>query len=154
MADEILLERLADYAATQQDTEIDPRRRAMLARVMPAMKERAKTLAELFDMAGFILKDRPIEPDEKAARQLSEEALETLSRLTVRLRHASWNTTDLEAETRAFAEAEGLKLGRVAQPLRAALTGRTVSPPVFDVMATLGREECLARIADAVGRAA
>jgi glutamyl-tRNA synthetase len=73
--------------------------------------------------------------------------------LTERLQHVSWTLTELEAETKAFADAEDLKLGSIAQPLRVALTGRTVSPPVFEVMVTLGREECLARLADATGPA-
>lgn len=64
---------------------------------------------------------------------------------------AEWNSTSLEALVRNYAEETGAKLGKVAQPLRSALTGRTVSPPVFDVMAVLGREEALARLADQVG---
>jgi glutamyl-tRNA synthetase len=59
-----------------------------------------------------------------------------------------WQVPALEAAVRAFAESAGVKLGKIAQPLRAALTGKSVSPPVFDVMAALGRDEALARIRD------
>ena len=64
---------------------------------------------------------------------------------------AEWDSPSAGGAVRAFAEKSGQKLGKVAQPLRAALTGRTVSPPVFDVMAVLGREEALARIQDQAG---
>ncbi|RMH53133.1 MAG: glutamate--tRNA ligase [Alphaproteobacteria bacterium] len=151
MAPERLLELLEEHVALQRGQRPDPRRREMLARALPAMRARARTLSELADMAQFILGERPFQPEPSAARHLTPEALELLRRLTERLRNASWTAEDLEAETRAFADAEEIKLGAIAQPLRVALTGRTVSPPIFDVMATLGREETLARIADATG---
>jgi len=72
-----------------------------------------------------------------------------LDSLTSRLRNVSWTSADVEGEIRDFADAEGLKLGKVAQPLRAALTGRTVSPSVFDVMMVIGKDETLARLTDA-----
>ena len=71
-----------------------------------------------------------------------------LNRLTSRLRDATWTLEKLEAEIRDFAEEEDLKLGKVAQPLRAALTGRGVSPSVFDMMVILGKKETLARLED------
>jgi glutamyl-tRNA synthetase len=102
------------------------------------------------NLAHYITADRPLDMDEKAAKALSGEAPAMLARLTEHLQDASpWNAGSLEHCVREFAEAEGLKLGKVAQPLRAALTGRAVSPGVFDVLVTLGREESLARIADA-----
>ena len=121
----------------------------MLSQAMPGLKERAKTLDELIEAAHYILADRVFTPDEKAAKLLTEETRAFLSRLTVRLRNASdWSAKGLEDEVREFAEAEDLKLGKVAQPLRAALTGRAISPSVFDVMETLGKEESLARLQD------
>lgn len=154
MADEALIEALEDYFAAHNQPPPDARRRAMLLGAMPGLKERAKTLAQLVEMADYILSNRPLEPDQKAARLLEGEAAERLARLTVRLQNASeWQAGALERSVRAFAEEEGVKLGQIAQPLRAALTGRTVSPGVFDVMETLGRDETLARLGD-VSRAA
>ncbi|MGM0584606.1 MAG: glutamate--tRNA ligase [Pseudomonadota bacterium] len=125
-------------------------RMALLEQAMPGLKERAKTVVELVDLAHYLLADRPLQPDEKAAKLLSGETPQTLARLTSQLRnHNEWTSEALEGAVRAFAESEGLKLGKVAQPLRAALTGRAVSPGVFDVMETLGREESLARLDDA-----
>jgi len=125
-------------------------RRTTLLAAMPGLKERAKTLVELTDLAYYILADRPLSLDEKAARHLSGDAPSLLRRLTERLQNVSdWSAGSLEGEVRAFAEGEQLKLGTVAQPLRAALTGRAVSPGVFDVMETLGRDEALARLGDA-----
>jgi len=65
--------------------------------------------------------------------------------------NADWTAAAIEADVRAFADKSGLKLGAVAQPLRAALTGRTTSPPIFDVLAVLGRDESLARLHDQAG---
>ncbi|BCW89429.1 Glutamate--tRNA ligase [Alphaproteobacteria bacterium SO-S41] len=121
---------------------------AQLLKAMPSLKDRAKTLVELIDNMSFIFVERPLTPDEKALKALSEDARARLKRLGAALADVPWTAPEIEAAVRTFAEAEQAKLGDVAQPLRAALTGRTVSPPVFDVMATLGREEALARIAD------
>ena len=105
-------------------------------------------------MAHYILADRPLSPDEKAAKLL-DGASPILARLTVRLRGASeWRAGSVEEIVRFFAEEEQVKLGKVAQPLRAALTGRSVSPGVFDVMETLGRDETLARLQDAAADSA
>ncbi|MEM6973995.1 MAG: glutamate--tRNA ligase [Pseudomonadota bacterium] len=127
-------------------------RRAMLLAAMPGLKERAKTLVELIELAHYILANRPLVPDAKAAKNLSGDAAVLIGRLTPQLRNASpWDGTTLEAVVRDFAEAEGLKLGKVAQPLRAALTARAISPGVFDVMQTLGRDETIARLGDVAG---
>jgi glutamyl-tRNA synthetase len=92
---------------------------------------------------------RPLVLDDKAAKALDAGARALLARLLPQLGAArDWQVPVLEGLVRAFCEAEGAKLGAVAQPLRAALTGRAVSPPVFDVMTALGREEALARIRD------
>jgi glutamyl-tRNA synthetase len=120
-----------------------------LAVALPSLKGRAKTLKELVDGAGYLIAARPLGLDDKAARALDQGARALLGRLLPRLEAAPvWRIAALEDVVRVFCEAEGAKLGAVAQPLRAALTGRTVSPPVFDVMAALGREEALARIRD------
>jgi glutamyl-tRNA synthetase len=120
-----------------------------LAAALPGLKERAKTLKELVDGAAYLTAQRPIAMDEKAAKLLDGEARRMLAAVLPRFEAASeWSAAALEAEVRVFAEGSGLKLGKVAQPLRAALTGRSVSPPVFDVMVVLGREEALSRIRD------
>jgi len=122
---------------------------ARLLAAMPGLKERARNLNELVDLAGYLYATRPIEIDDEAARLLSAEARALLATLRACLADVEpFSAEALEAAVRALAEARGVKLGALAQPLRAALTGRTVSPGVFDVMAVLGREECLARIGD------
>jgi glutamyl-tRNA synthetase len=121
----------------------------MLERAMPGLKERAKTLIELIDSAGYLFSERPFTLDEQARKQLDEAGRETLAALLPKLKDVEpWTPEALEACVRAFAEATGRKLGKVAQPLRAALTGRATSPGIFDVLGVLGREESLGRIAD------
>jgi glutamyl-tRNA synthetase len=120
-----------------------------LERAMPGLKERAKTLIELIDNAGYLFAERPLALDDKAEKQLDAAGRETLAALLPELRDVEpWTPEVLEACVRSFAEATGRKLGKVAQPLRAALTGRTTSPGIFDVLQVLGREEALGRIAD------
>ena len=129
--------------------KITPEVRAKLLAAMPNLKERAKTLVELLDAASFLWADRPLPLDEKAMALLTPEAREMIGVLVPQLEASpDWSTASTEAAVRSFAEVMGLKLGSVAQPLRAALTGRTTSPPIFDVLAVLGRDESLARLRD------
>ena len=131
------------------DQPLDDTVRARLLAAMPGLKERAKTLNELIELAGYIYAPRPLNIDEKAKKQLSTEARGLLAGLAGELASIeSFSSEALEAAIRQFADQSGVKLGALAQPLRATLTGRTVSPGVFDVMAVLGREETLARIGD------
>lgn len=124
-------------------------RRAQLAAAMPGLKERAKTLVELLDNADFIFVERPIPLDEKAVGLLSADGRAHLGRLLPLLEAApEWTATATEAVVRQYAEAQGVKLGAVAQPLRAALTGKATSPPIFDVLVVLGRDESLGRLRD------
>jgi glutamyl-tRNA synthetase len=126
---------------------------AKLKKAMPGLKERAKTLVELLVSARYLFVKRPVDIDEKAAKLLEGDALKHLAALhDCFSKLEKWNPAELEAATRAYAEEAGAKLGNVAQPLRAALTGRTASPPIFDVLQVLGREESLARIGDRIGR--
>ncbi len=123
---------------------------ARLAAAMGGLKERAKTLRELIDGAHYLFADRPIALDEKAAKLLDADGRAALAALIPRLEAVDdWTAPALEGAVRVYADQTGLKLGKVAQPVRAALTGRSVSPPVFDVMAVLGRDESLARLKDA-----
>jgi glutamyl-tRNA synthetase len=125
--------------------------RDRLLRAMPELKLRPKTLAELAANARFLIAKRPIGPDDKAARLLTSEARRLLGTLLPALDRAEWRADALEECVRFFAGANGVTLGAVAQPLRAALTGSVASPGIFAVMEFLGREESLGRIADAAG---
>jgi glutamyl-tRNA synthetase len=123
-------------------------RRQLLA-AMGSLKERAKTLLDLIDGASFLLSDRPLLLDDKARALLTAEARDLLLGAAADLaRVEPWTSEGTEAAVRSFAEARGAKLGAVAQPLRAALTGRTTSPGIFEVLTVLGKEESLARLAD------
>ena len=121
----------------------------LIARAMPVLKPRAANLNELADATAFLFASRPLQMDEAAAGLLGTDARALLVRLHAALDATDgWDTEKLEAAVRGVAEAEGLKLGAVAQPLRAALTGRKTSPGIFDVLELLGRDESLGRIAD------
>ncbi len=123
-----------------------------VAAAIPSLKERAKTLPELAQGMLYLLAKRPLKADEKAAKVLGTEAKQLIGVLLPKLEAvAEWQAGALEAAVKAHAEAGNIKLGNLAQPLRAALTGKTVSPPVFDVMAVLGRDEALARLRDQAG---
>jgi len=121
----------------------------LLAEAMPHLTPRAKDLKELAEGALFLFKPRPLVMDEKAAALLHGEARELLALAHQALSGLdSWSAEATEQAVREVSEARGVKLGQVAQPLRAALTGRATSPGIFDVLALLGRDESLARIAD------
>jgi glutamyl-tRNA synthetase len=145
------IERLLPYieGGAALAAKLTPELRAKLAAAMPGLKERAKTLIELIESARYLYADRPLSLDDKAVALLTPDARALMGKLAGELgRVTPWSATTAEAAVRAFAEREGAKLGAVAQPLRAALTGRTTSPGIFDVLAVLGREESLARLAD------
>lgn len=128
---------------------LSPMLRDQLVRAMPGLKERAKTLVELFEASRFIWADRPLALNDQARAVLTPEAKAALGKVLPELDTVpEWSAGAIENVVRGFAEGAGLKLGQVAQPLRAALTGKTTSPPIFDVLAVLGREESLARLRD------
>lgn len=144
----LLFAEIEAYAAVQQDLSFTDDQKRVFIDHMDILKARAKTIPELIDMAYFFLGSRPFKADAKASQLLDIVSRGMLNRLTSRLRDATWGLENLEAEIRDFAEGENLKLGKVAQPLRAALTGRGVSPSVFDIMVILGKDETLARLED------
>jgi glutamyl-tRNA synthetase len=149
-----MFEDVLNYVPDRSDlkAKLNDTTRAQLLQAMPSLKERAKTLIELVDSAYFIFADRPLQIEPKATALLSAENRELIGRLRAALETVTpWTAETTEAAMRSLAEANNLKLGAVAQPLRAALTGRTTSPGIFDVLAVLGREECLARLADQAG---
>lgn len=134
--------------------KMDEAGRERLLAAMPGLKERAKTLVELIDSAAYLFAERPLPLDEKAARILEDGGRDVLAGLLPALETVeTWTAEATEEVVRTHAEANDLKLGKVAQPLRAALTGRAVSPGVFDVLAVLGREESLARLRDQAANA-
>ncbi|ARS26605.1 glutamate--tRNA ligase [Sphingomonas sp. KC8] len=121
----------------------------LLRRAMPVLQPRAKDLADLADSATFLFRNRPIDMDERAATLLDTPAMAILASVENAITSATeWTVPSLETAVREVAEAAGIGLGKVAQPLRAALTGRTTSPGIFDVLVLLGREESLGRLAD------
>jgi glutamyl-tRNA synthetase len=146
-ADDVMVAEVTAFAAR----EIPPRilsemARARLLTAMPSLKERAKTLVQLDQGAEFLYTDGPRDLDAGAAKILSPEARAVMARALPALEATDWSGAALEAAARAFAETSGLKLGDVAQPLRAALTGKSASPPLFEMLALLGREESLIRL--------
>ena len=123
----------------------------LLTAAMPVLKTRARDILELADGAAFLFKSRPLALDDKARGLLDGDAKALLGQISARLKaEADWTAETLEANLKAYAEELGLGLGKLAQPLRAALTGQTTSPGIFDVLALLGRDESLARIGDQV----
>jgi glutamyl-tRNA synthetase len=146
-ADEVLAAETAAFLArlTPPVALAEPARARLLA-AMPALKERAKTLLELSQGAEFLFTDGPRTPDEAAAKLLSPEGRAALTAVLPALEATDWSGPALEAAARAHAEAAGLKLGQIAQPLRAALTGKASSPPLFEMLALLGRGESLNRL--------
>jgi len=149
------IEKLLPYtpAGAELANKLDPALRDKLVAAMPGLKERAKTLIELIESARYLYADRPLTLEDKAKALITPEARTLLGALTRDLAMVDpWSAEGAEAAVRALAERANVKLGAVAQPLRAALTGRTTSPGIFDVLAVLGKAESLARIGDqAVG---
>jgi glutamyl-tRNA synthetase len=129
--------------------ELSPAERQRIRRAMPALKPRAKTLVELTEKAAFYVASRPIDVAADAAKLLTPDARQLLGELENGLADTEWRTAALETQLREFVTARNVKLGAVAQPLRAALTGSLASPGIFEVMEVLGRDETVGRIKDA-----
>jgi glutamyl-tRNA synthetase len=153
-ADEALLQAIEQLLPHVADGDaiagkLTPRLRQQWLAAMPSLKERAKTLLDLIDGAHFLLAERPILLDDPAKALLTPQARALLHDIEPELAGVEpWTTSATEQAVRAFAERKGAKLGAVAQPLRASLTGRTRSPGIFEVLIVLGKTESLARIAD------
>jgi glutamyl-tRNA synthetase len=149
------IEQLLPYIPQGRDlaSKMTPQLRAKLIAAMPGLKERAKTLLELIESAKFLYADRPLAMNEKAIAILTPEARTLIKDLLPQLEATStWSAAETEQAVRSFAEARNVKLGAVAQPLRAALTGTTTSPGIFEVLDVLGRQESLARLSDQAQR--
>jgi len=146
-------ERLADVVISlksKSGATVSKNDQAKLVQAMPGLKERAKTLVELSNSSDYLFAKRPLSIDDAAGKILSADGRKVLAGLQEFLSKSEWTAAALEAATKAYAEAAGIKLGLAAQPLRAALTGKSTSPGIFDVLFVLGREESLARIKDQV----
>jgi glutamyl-tRNA synthetase len=128
--------------------------RDSILKIMPGLKERAKTLIELFDGIRFLFAERPLPLEDKAKTILTTEARAILGRAIPMLESAEWKSETLDAAVRELAEREKVKLAAVAQPLRAALTGKSTSTGIFDVLMALGKDESIARLRDQAGKAA
>ena len=154
--DEYLVDALERFLPELPDgAALAPRFSALRDRVlaiMPGLKERAKTLIELFDSTRFLFAERPLQIEEKAKTILSDQARAILGRAISMLEATEWKPVPLDAAVRRLAEQENVKLAAVAQPLRAALTGKSTSTGIFDVLTALGKEESLARLRDQAGK--
>ncbi|MBT3557948.1 MAG: glutamate--tRNA ligase [Rhodospirillales bacterium] len=151
--DQMLVDAIAPLLEETRGSALDEAEKALLCTAMPGLKERAKNIVELSDSASFYVAKRPLNYTEKARNQLDEDAAAHLRVLASDFdQMADWEAEKLEQHVRDYVDATdpAVKLGKVAQPLRAALSGTTVSPPIFDVMVILGKQETLARINDAI----
>jgi glutamyl-tRNA synthetase len=144
-----ILPQIDGFLAASGKPTLTERQRDGLARAMYCLQDRAKTFAELIEKANFILSDRPVAPDDAAAKLLSPANRMLLADLTPQLQNVTWIKGDIEAVLSAFAATNTIGFGALAGPLRAALAGRTVSPSVYDMMLVLGRDETLARLTEA-----
>jgi len=143
--------RLAELILPHLGRAPDDPAKALLTAAMPGLKERAKTVPHLAETAAFYLAPRPIPVEEAAQAVLTEDARARVSAVFEALQgHADWSHDALAALVKAQAKALDVPFVKLGQPLRAALTGRTNSPGVAEVMALLGREESLGRLADAL----
>lgn len=144
-----LTELLIPFIESQVGHSVDEMGKARVQKGMNGLKQRAKTLIELADMAKLYVTQRPLALDEKASRILSEGGSAMVADILPMFEQANdWSEESMQEIAKQYADANATKLGKVAQPLRAALSGRTVSPSVFDMMHVLGRDEALARLKD------
>jgi glutamyl-tRNA synthetase len=143
--------RLTALSLPLMDHTLDTAQAALLARAMPFLKVRAKTLHEIAEAAGFLFAMRPLAMDDKATSLVNDAPADVLVQAQTALTDLDdWTAETVELALRSVAEATELGLGKVAQPLRAALTGRATSPGIFDVLVLLGRNESLGRLSDAI----
>ena len=143
--DSALLPEIEAFLAAAARPALTEAQRRMLGAGLYCLKDRAKTFPDLLEKAHFIFASRPLEIEEKAAKNLDPVSRSILNELTVQLQNVSWTRDELEAAANGVAEAHGVGFGKLAGPLRAALAGRAATPSVFDMMLVLGKEESLAR---------
>ncbi len=149
MADDDLVNEIERFLAATQQSPLSQVQKDGLRAAMYCLKDRAKTLPQILEKAHFVLTSRPLDRDEKSLKALDDVSRGILAELTPQLQNASWTRDTLEAIVSEVADRHGLKLGKLAPALRAALAGRPVSPSVFDMMLVIGREESIARLTEA-----
>jgi glutamyl-tRNA synthetase len=150
MADDAaLLHELKAFLAAAGRESLTSRQEDRMTAALPFLKKSAKTFPELMEKAAFLLIDRPIVPDAKAQEALDSVSRGILKSLTPRLQNASWTKDALEPILNEIAAENGIGFGKLAAPLRSAIAGRSVTPSVYDMMLTIGREETVARLSDA-----
>lgn len=149
MEDAALQKDLGVFLAAIGESDVPENKKLTMIAGMYCLKDRAKTFPQLIDKAHFLLTDRPIVADDKAAKLLDDVSRGILRELTPHLQNATWTRDALEDAANGFGETHDLKFGKMAGPLRAALAGRTATPSVFDMMLVLGRDETIARLNDA-----
>jgi len=143
-----LLHELEGYLAAIRADPLSETQKSLFLSGAYCIKERAKTMAELTDKASFILQSRPLVLEEKAVQALDTVSIGILNELTPQLQNAKWTREELEGLVERLALSHDRKMGKLAAPLRAALSGRVTSPSVFDMMLVLGRDETIARLND------
>jgi glutamyl-tRNA synthetase len=149
--DQVLAGLIQDSIAETIQRHFDSTMSERLVHAMPGLKSRAKTIPELIEISLFYFYPRPLRIDQKAAKSLDSDAQERLGRLVLNLAELNqWSEEAINEAVHAFAEKEDIKLGKIAQPLRAALTGTTVSPGIFEVAAVLGQDEAIGRLNDVI----
>jgi glutamyl-tRNA synthetase len=150
-SDAALLHEIEAYLAATGKPALTATQHDLMLRGMYCLKDRAKTFPELLEKARFALTSRPVAPDPAAAAHLDTVSRGILQTLTLQLQNATWEKPELEAILNAAAEGAGIGFGKLAQPLRAALAGRTATPSVYDMMLVIGRDETIARLNEAAG---
>jgi glutamyl-tRNA synthetase len=149
--DRKLAELAEPYIAKTLERPLTLAQMDLLTRAMPDLKPRAQTIVEIAEQAVFYFHEGPFKMDDKAKKLLTPEAKQYLADLAARIKDLpDFTASAIEELFRKYAEEKALKLGVVAQPLRAALTGSTVSPPIFGVAGLLGRTESLKRLQQAI----
>ncbi len=148
--DDTLMEDINAYLAHSDRAALSQTQKDALRAALPVLKGNAKTLGALLDKAHFAIGQRPFTPDEKASKQLDTVSRGMLKELTPQLQTVSWSREPLEGALNDFVASREIGFGKLAGPLRAALSGRAASPSVFDMMILIGREETLARLDDAL----
>jgi len=147
--DSDLMSQLQPQLSELLSGEPDPVGLKRLELLLPSLKQRAKDLVEMAESAKFLFRQRPLKLDNKAAKLINSDSQAIISKLIDELESlATWEIEALEAQIRSFSDNHSLKMGKIAQPLRAMLTGSTISPGIFDVLFSLGQEETLARLRD------
>jgi glutamyl-tRNA synthetase len=149
--DAAVLHELEAFLAATGEEALTEAQNVVLRKALYCTKTGAKTFPQLIEKSRFALASRPIDVEEKAAKHLDDVSRGILKELTPHLQNVSWTRDELEATANQFAEAQGMKFGKLAGPLRAALAGRAATPSVFDMMLVLGQDETLARLTDAAG---